>query len=97
MTNSINGAGHGLSVYRPSSAQQNEAPSKTQASAPEENVKVSDLAARARANGIEKAEQQMVEQYFPTSEKMSLRLYGPDSDARDVSPGAVGSRLDIRG
>lgn len=39
----------------------------------------------------------MIERYFPPSEEMSLRIYGPDNRAANLNPGAVGGRLDIRG
>ena len=36
----------------------------------------------------------MIERYFPPSEEMSLRIYGPNNRATNLNPGAVGGRLE---
>ncbi len=46
---------------------------------------------------LSNAESRMIDRYFPESEEMTLRLYGPDQKAESVNPNAVGSRLDLRG
>jgi hypothetical protein len=43
------------------------------------------------------AEQQMIDRYFPPSEAMALRLYGPGKSTRTLNPGSLGSRLDLHG
>lgn len=43
------------------------------------------------------AETKMIRNYFPESEQMKLRLYGPNRRAESVNPNAVGQRLDLRG
>jgi hypothetical protein len=100
MTNGINTSDASLQAYRPQQTPQ--APPNApadQASPPDatQDVKAGDLAARAASNGLATEEQRMVDRYFPESQKLSLRLYGPDSSARDVTPAALGSRLDVRG
>jgi hypothetical protein len=42
-------------------------------------------------------EQQMIQQYFPESPQLTLRLYGPNRNAQTLHPDALGSRLDVRG
>lgn len=54
-------------------------------------------AAGLNAAGLNQAEQQMIARYFPESPTMSMRLYGSNRSAQHVNPGAVGSRLDLRG
>jgi hypothetical protein len=39
----------------------------------------------------------MINQYFPPSEQMTLRLYGPGLKSETLNPNAVGQRLDLRG
>ena len=41
-------------------------------------------------------EQQMIAREFPPRPDLSLRLYGPGSDRRTMTPRALGSRLDLR-
>jgi len=100
MTNGINGSYGALQAYRPDATRPTSPQDGPTRSAPAESaqqVKAGDLANRAATNGITTDEQQMVDRYFPGSDKLSLRLYGPDSGARDVTPDALGSRLDVRG
>ncbi len=57
-------------------------------------------AAQPAASGVEGlslVEQQMIDRYFPTSEAMTMRLYGANQGAETINPGAVGSHLDVRG
>lgn len=42
------------------------------------------------------AERQMIDQYFPPSPRMTLRLYGPGRPTA-VTPHGLGRRLDLRG
>ena len=42
-------------------------------------------------------ESRMINNYFPESEQMKLRLYSPNRQAETVNPNAVGRRLDVRG
>jgi hypothetical protein len=46
---------------------------------------------------LSKAESRMINQYFPPSEQITLRLYGPSSKPETLNPNAVGQRLDLRG
>ena len=52
--------------------------------------------ATAAMSELSEAESQMIDRYFPASEAMSLRLYGPGSQARTMNA-SVGTRLDIQG
>ncbi len=47
--------------------------------------------------GLSLPEWQMIQRYFPPSEKLALRLYGPDRSTHTLQPGAIGSQLDVRG
>lgn len=49
------------------------------------------------AGGLEPAEQEMINHYFPTSRAMSMRLYGPNGQSHTVNPGALGTRMDLQG
>jgi hypothetical protein len=42
-------------------------------------------------------ESRMIEQNFPPSPQMTLRIYSPDKNAHSVNPNGIGSRLDLRG
>lgn len=100
MTNGINSAHASLHAYRPQQTPQAQPHAPTDRAAPPDttqDVKAGDLAARAASNGLAAEEQRMVDRHFPESKKLSLRLYGPDSSARDVTPDALGTRLDVRG
>lgn len=58
------------------------------------------VAAQPAASAVEDlnpVEQQMIDRYFPTSEAMTMRLYGANRSAETINPGAVGGHLDIRG
>ena len=46
---------------------------------------------------LTEAEQLLIDQYFPPSPQMNLRLYGPGKSTKTINPNAVGSRLDLRG
>lgn len=51
----------------------------------------------ADVDGLTPVEQQMINRYFPKSESMTLRLYSANRNAQTINPGAVGTRLDVRG
>lgn len=53
--------------------------------------------ARAAVHDLTQDERAMVEALFPDSEASRLRLYGPTGSEREVAPGVIGSRLDMRG
>ena len=42
-------------------------------------------------------ESRMIEQNFPPSPQMTLRIYSPGKNAHSVNPNGIGSRLDLRG
>lgn len=46
---------------------------------------------------LSEAESGMIRKYFPESENLALRLYGPGRDSRTVNPNGVGRRIDVRG
>lgn len=46
---------------------------------------------------LSEAESRMIHDFFPESEQMKLRLYGPGRKAETMNPNAVGRRLDLRG
>lgn len=47
--------------------------------------------------GLSEAETKMINNFFPESDQMKLRLYGPNRQSETVNPNAVGRRLDVRG
>ena len=47
--------------------------------------------------GLSQDEQQMIYRYFPESPNLELRLYKQDMSTNKVTPGSVGSRVDLRG
>jgi len=47
--------------------------------------------------GLSHDEQQMIRRYFPDTPAMTLRLYGPGRESKNLNPTAIGSRLDLRG
>ena len=49
------------------------------------------------APGLSVDEQQMIYRYFPESPNLELRLYKQDMSTNKVTPGSVGSRVDLRG
>ena len=55
------------------------------------------LPAASGREGLSQVEQQMIDRYFPTSETITMRLYGADRSAETINPGAVGSHLDVQG
>lgn len=76
------------------------APSVSAAEAPAKAEAPAASAARptdAAAVPLSAAEQQMIDRAFPPSPEMALRVYGPSRQAQSVRPGALGSRLDLRG
>ena len=47
--------------------------------------------------GLSPEEHRMIQQYFPESPGMKLRLYGPGKTDKVVNPHALGNRIDLRG
>ncbi len=83
-----------VQAYRSQAATRPEAPTRsaqpprtTEASSPQ----------KAATGDLSGPERQMIARYFPASDALSLRLYGPDRGARTLTPTAVGARLDVQG
>lgn len=72
-----------LDLYRQVSVRQEAAPARPEPS--------------QRPATLSSAEQQQIQQQFPASPALSMRLYGPQAGAHTVAPGALGSRLDLQG
>jgi len=51
----------------------------------------------APPEGLSPEEHRMIQQYFPESPGMKLRLYGPGRTDKVVNPHALGNRIDLRG
>lgn len=47
--------------------------------------------------GLSTDEQRMIYRYFPESPNLEVRIYKQDMSTNKVTPGSVGSRVDIRG
>jgi len=80
--------------------QRSEAPARQAATKPQAAPTAAPQAARSVASGQEglsSVEQQMIDRYFPTSETITMRLYGANRSAETINPGAVGSHLDVQG
>lgn len=94
MSNRINPYQNSLiQSFRPA-AQRSEAPVR------EAQTPRLPAAAQPAASAVEDlnpVEQQMIDRYFPTSEAMTMRLYGANRGAETINPGAVGGHLDLRG
>jgi hypothetical protein len=45
---------------------------------------------------LSEEESAMIQRFFPESNRMTLRLYGPHRPS-ELNPGAVGGRLDLKG
>ena len=99
MRNGINAYNQArLGAYAP--AQQTTAPRPAAAPAtvrPAERTAAAQAAAPARTGELSSAESSMIDRYFPASESMTMRLYGPGRGVHTVNPGALGRRLDLRG
>lgn len=66
------------------------------AQAPEQEA-LNRSAPRTSNPQLSQDEQQMIDRYFPASESMSMRIYGPGQASRTLNPGKLGGRLDIQG
>lgn len=87
-----------LQAYqRTQQAREAQAPSPTPASAPTGPVQAQQPAQPASPTALTKAEEQMIDRFFPPTPALSLRLYGPGRTTHNLNPGALGSRLDLRG
>ncbi len=96
MNNRINPYQNSLIQPFRQTTQRSEAPARQAATKPPD----APTAARPLASGQEglsSVEQQMIDRYFPTSETITMRLYGADRSAETINPGAVGSHLDVQG
>ncbi len=83
--NRINSYASPLDLYRQVSARQENAPAQTRAAQPPAQA------------GLSATEEQRIQQQFPPSPTLSMRLYGPQAHAQTVTPGALGGRLDLQG
>ncbi|GAB5521594.1 MAG: hypothetical protein RhofKO_38450 [Rhodothermales bacterium] len=52
-------------------------------------------AAEALPQGVSRAEQQMIDRFFPQGEAVAFKLYGPGS--ANVQPQRLGGLLDLKG
>lgn len=82
--NRINSYASPLDLYRQVSARQESTPAQRPAQP-------------AAPASLSPAEAQHIQQQFPPSPALSMRLYGPQAAAQTVTPGALGSRLDLQG
>lgn len=93
---------HGISAYRHAAAQrlqsvqQVDTPARPRPAEATQTVRELQQA-RTLAPDLTREESSMIERYFPASEEMSLRIYGPGSGPKNLNPQAVGGRLDMRG
>ena len=51
----------------------------------------------SRPEGVTQEEWAWIQRHFPPSEKMTLRLYGPNRTLQTLRPGGLGTRLDVKG
>lgn len=95
MTNRINA--YQQARFTPS--QRIAAPTAPQPTAPPQATRTASATGVApqAASPLSTDEQQMIQQYFPESPQLALRLYGPNRTTRTLQPDALGSRLDVRG
>lgn len=88
---------YGINAYRAAAI----APSQTQETRPvRQPAEQATTAASVRPSapeGLNTDESAMIDRYFPPSEEMSLRIYGPGQGSKQLNPGALGGRLDLRG
>ncbi len=83
---------YGVNAYRPSGIQSYAKAAEMTAPQP-----AAQSAAPKAAADLSRDEDEMIRKFFPGSESMSLRLYGPERTARTVNPHALGSRFDMQG
>ena len=98
MSNGISGYNGRINLYRQleqfsgASPQKADEPARESAPAPAPAARASSL-----GSGLSEDESTMIRDYFPESEQMQLRLYGPNRKTESMNPNAVGRRLDLRG
>ena len=102
MSNRINPYSNALSRYqqvpRPDAGQAGaEQVQRSQAPTAASRPEAVAPAAQTTAQDLSRAEQQLINRYFPASEAMTLRVYGANRNAQTINPGALGSRLDLKG
>jgi len=96
MNNGISGYDGRINAYR-QMEQLSEPASHGKRQPPLEAKPQQAAAAPSLGPDLSKAESRMIEQNFPASEQMTLRLYGPGLKSKSLNPNAVGQRLDLRG
>ena len=96
MNNRINPYHNSLIHAFRQTTQRSEAPAREAETKPQAAPAVA-LPAASGGEGLSPVEQQMIDRYFPTSETITMRLYGANRSAETINPGAVGSHLDVRG
>ncbi len=100
MNNRINPYQNSLIQTFRQTTQRSEAPARQAATKPQAAPQAATTAVRPAASGHEglnSVEKQMIDRYFPTSETITMRLYGANRSAETINPGAVGSHLDVQG
>lgn len=96
----MNPLNSGISAYRAAALQQTTAPSRVaeqQAQAQPSSPAARAQQASALGADLSTDERAMIDRYFPPSAEMTLRLYGPGQKAQNLTPGAIGGRLDLKG
>ena len=78
-------------------AQRSEAPARETGALREPEAPAAPPPKTTGSEQLSQGEQQMIERYFPSSEAMTLRLYGANRSTQTINPGAVGGHLDVRG
>ena len=96
MSNGISGYNGRINLYR-QLEQLSDATSQKTAEPARESAPAPAARASSLGSGLSEAESKMIRDYFPESEQMQLRLYGPNRKSASVNPNAVGRRLDLRG
>ncbi|MEX0748140.1 MAG: hypothetical protein WED81_03295 [Rhodothermales bacterium] len=95
MSNGIPGFNAGrINPYRPFDRTEG----SREATAPRAETSNRGMPARAAlGTDLSVEESRMIEQNFPPSPQMTLRIYSPGKNAHSVNPNGIGSRLDLRG
>lgn len=96
MSYGISGYNGRVNLYRQLEQLSETTPQKKSGSEQSTEVRSASNAASLGAD-LSEAESKMIRNYFPESEQMQLRLYGPGRKSETVNPNAVGRRLDLRG
>lgn len=98
MNNGIFGYGTGrVNGYRQLEKSADTAPARTGTASGNEEVQKSAARPVSLGSDLSDAEAGMINRYFPKTEQMELRLYGPGKKSQSVHPNGVGRRLDLRG